>query len=55
MHDSRAENLLGDLLFDGELIPPGEIRYEIPVLPAGEHSFNCSNHSDMNGMLVVAP
>ena len=53
--DIRAENLLGDILFDGELIPPGEIRYEVPGLPAGEHFFYCSNHSDMNGTLVVAP
>jgi hypothetical protein len=53
--DIRAENLFGDLLFDGELIGPGEIRYEVPGLPAGEHYFYCSNHGDMSGTLVVEP
>ena len=53
--DIRTENLFGDVLFDGELIGPGQIRYEVPGLPAGEHYFYCSNHGDMSGTLIVEP
>jgi hypothetical protein len=54
--DIRAENLLGALVFDGELVNGGgSIRYEVPGLPAGEHYFYCSQHAGgMNGTLVVA-
>lgn len=54
--DIRAENVLGPLVFDGDLVGGGgTIRYEVPGLPAGEHYFYCSEHTDaMNGTLVVA-
>jgi hypothetical protein len=54
--DIRAENVLGALLFDGELVNGGgSIRYEVPGLPAGEHYFYCSQHAGaMNGTLIVA-
>ncbi|MBA2634065.1 MAG: hypothetical protein H0U86_13885 [Chloroflexi bacterium] len=55
--DIRAENVLGPLLVDNELVggPGGNIRYEIPGLPAGEHYFYCSEHAGvMNGTLIVA-
>jgi hypothetical protein len=54
--DIRAENVLGALVFDGELVNGGgSIRYEVPGLPAGEHYFYCSRHAGgMNGTLVVA-
>lgn len=54
--DIRADNVLGQLIFDGELVSGGgTFRYEVPGLPAGEHYFYCSQHADaMNGTLVVA-
>ena len=54
--DVRANNVMGVLLFDGELVSGGgAIRYEVPGLPAGEHYFYCSEHTQqMNGTLVVA-
>ena len=53
--DIRAENVLGALVFDGELVNGGgSIRYEVPGLPAGEHYFYCSQHAGaMSGTLVV--
>lgn len=53
--DIRAKNVLGALLFDGELVNGGgTIRYEVPGLPAGEHYFYCSQHAGaMNGTLVI--
>lgn len=54
--DIRAGNVLGPVLFDGDLIGMGEIRYEVPGLPAGEQYFFCSNHPGaMNGTINVAP
>jgi hypothetical protein len=52
----RAGNVLGPLVFDGDLVGGGgTIRYEVPGLPAGEHYFYCSPHAPiMNGTLVVA-
>ncbi len=52
----RAENVLGPLVFDGELVNGGEsLRYEVPGLPAGQYYFYCSQHAGgMNGTLVVA-
>lgn len=54
--DIRADNVLGQPVFDGELVSGGgTFRYEVPGLPAGEHYFYCSQHADgMNGTLVVA-
>jgi plastocyanin len=54
--DIRADNVLGALLFDGELVAGGgSIRYEVPGLPAGEQYFYCSQHAgNMNGTLIVA-
>lgn len=51
----RAGHVLGPLLFDGDLVGQGAIRYEVPGLPAGEHYFYCSvaGH-EMSGTLVVA-
>ena len=52
----RAKNVLGPLVFEGELVDGGEsIRYEVPGLPVGQYYFYCSQHADgMNGTLVVA-
>jgi len=50
----RAENLIGALLFDGEVIGRETIRYEVPGLPAGTHYFYCKLHSSMNGDVVIA-
>ena len=54
--DIRADNVLGELMFDGDLVNGGQtVRYEVPGLPAGEHYFYCSQHAEgMNGTLVVA-
>jgi len=54
--DIRAGNVLGPLVFDGDLTAGGStIRYEVQGLPAGEHYFYCSEHAPlMNGTLVVA-
>lgn len=57
MHDIdiRADHVLGPLLFDGDLIGGGKIRYEVPGLPAGTYYFYCSEHvGGMNGALIVA-
>lgn len=53
--DIRADNVLGDLVFDGELINGGTTtRYEVAGLPAGEHYFYCSEHpAAMNGTLIA--
>ncbi len=51
----RFENLIGPLLFDGELIGVTTIRYEVPGLPAGEHYMYCKVHPAMTGSVVVAP
>jgi len=51
----RAENLLGPLLFEGEVIGQETIRYDIPGLPAGEHYMYCTVHPDQSGTVVVAP
>lgn len=51
----RAENLIGALLFDGEVIGRETIRYEVPGLPAGEHYMYCKVHPGMTGRVVVAP
>ena len=54
--DIRADNVLGALMFDGDLVNGGQtVRYEVPGLPAGDHYFYCSQHAEsMNGTLVVA-
>ncbi len=52
--DIRADGVLGPSLFDGELAR-GEVRYDVPGLPAGEHYFYCSVHAGgMNGTLIVS-
>lgn len=51
----RAENLLGPVLFEGDVIGRETIRYEIPGLPAGEHYMYCTVHPEMSGSVVVAP
>ena len=51
----RLENLIGPLLFDGELIGRTTIRYEVPGLPAGEHYMYCRAHPPMTGRVLVAP
>lgn len=51
----RAENLIGALLFDGELIGRTTIRYEVPGLPSGEHYMYCKVHPPMTGRIQVAP
>jgi len=52
--DIRADGVLGPSLFDGELAR-GEVRYDVPGLPAGEHYFFCSVHAGgMNGTLIVS-
>ena len=54
--DIRADGILGSLLFDGKLIGRGQVRYEVPGLPAGDHYFYCTEHPGvMNGTLVVSP
>ncbi len=50
----RAENLIGPLLFDGEVIGKTTIRYEVPGLPAGEHYMYCKVHPPMTGRVLVA-
>ena len=50
----RFENLIGPLLFDGELIGQTTIRYEVPGLPAGEHYMYCRVHPSMTGRVLVA-
>ena len=50
----RFENLIGPLLFDGELIGETTIRYEVPGLPAGEHYMYCKVHPPMTGRVLVA-
>ena len=50
----RFENLIGPLLFDGELIGETTIRYEVPGLPAGEHYMYCKVHPGMTGRVLVA-
>lgn len=49
----RAENLIGALLFDGEVIGRDTIRYEVPGLPAGEHYMYCKAHPSMTSRLMV--
>lgn len=51
----RLENLIGPLLFEGELIGRKTVRYEVPGLPAGEHYMYCKPHSSMTGRVIVAP
>lgn len=50
----RFENLIGPLLFDGEVIGRTTIRYEVPGLPAGEHYMYCKLHAPMTGRVIVA-
>jgi hypothetical protein len=51
----RLDNVLGSLVFEGETVGTGTIRYEVPGLPAGTHYFYCSLHSGvMSGDLIVA-
>jgi len=50
----RFENLIGPLLFDGEVIGQTTIRYEVPGLPAGEHYMYCKLHPPMTGRILVA-
>ena len=50
----RFENLIGPLLFDGEVIGQTTTRYEIPGLPAGEHYLYCRLHPRMTGRVLVA-
>ncbi len=50
----RFENLIGPLLFDGEVIGRTTIRYEVPGLPAGEHYMYCKVHPGMTGRVLVA-
>ncbi|MCV0402805.1 MAG: hypothetical protein K5924_03730 [Chloroflexi bacterium] len=50
----RLDNVLGTLVYEGETIGTGDIRYEVPGLPAGTHYFYCSLHAGvMNGDLLV--
>lgn len=51
----RFDNLIGPLLFDGEVIGQTTIRYEVPGLPAGEHYMYCKVHPPMTGRVLVAP
>ena len=52
-HDVTIEDASGAIVFEGDNVTQGSIRYDIPALGAGEYPFHCHVHPTMQGVVRV--
>ena len=53
-HDIEIRDSMGMSKFKGDLITgPAEVDYQVPALPPGTYTFNCTVHLNMTGTLKV--
>ena len=53
-HDVWIKDSTGTAVFQGAIVTgPAQMIYNVPSLPAGNYTFNCSVHPNMTGTMVV--
>jgi plastocyanin len=53
-HDVWIKDSTGTAVFQGAIVTgPAQVTYNVPSLPAGSYTFNCTVHPNMTGTMVV--
>jgi plastocyanin len=56
LHNVEIKDGSGMTMFKGALVNgPAQADYQVPALPAGAYTFNCTVHPNMTGTLTVGP
>ena len=56
LHNVEIKDSMSMTQFKGDTVNgPAETDYQVPALPAGAYTFNCTVHPNMTGTLTVGP